>query len=375
MIFLNTGYVIVIKVGTKLIADKSGFLEEHRMNQIAAEVVSAIEKGWKVILVSSGAIAAGMEAAGLERRPSELVSLQAVSAIGQSRLMERYAGIFSKYEIRVAQVLLTRTDISSMTGYGNARNTLLKLLNMGFLPIVNENDTVAVEEIKFGDNDTLAALVGGMVKANRLALLTDIEGFFREYGNDDCELMSRLSFITEEHESLASGAPDEYSVGGMLTKLQAAKIASLSGIRTHIASGRNLGVIESIIDGNEIGTYIPPCRTRMRSKRHWIAFAGMPRGEIEVDEGAKDAVLKRGKSLLAAGIVEVTGDFEKNDVIDIVGTDKALFARGLSGFSKKELGLIAGKTSAEIESVLGKAAAGKEAVNRDLMVVFQHINE
>ncbi len=303
--FIGKAKRIVLKLGTSILTDEKGRLDRENLQQIVKDVASLVKEGRECILVTSGAIAAGIESLGFSSRPRAIPKLQAAASVGQGALMSEYARLFQQYGINVGQVLLTQFDFIQRELYINARNTLATLLSLGVVPIVNENDATAVEEIKFGDNDTLAALVSCGIEADLLIVLTDTEGFYR-----DGELLFEVQEINEEIEKWAGGAGTPFASGGMVTKLQAAKMVGLAGIPMIIACGREKGIIGKIFSGERVGTFFYPSKKRISSRKHWIAFVLPAKGRIFVDKGAKRALIERKKSLLPVGVVDFEGKFE-----------------------------------------------------------------
>jgi len=361
---------MVVKVGTGIIAEESGHISRERVMLLVDQVVSARRRGIDTALVSSGAIAAGMEKMGLEKRPSDMGSLQAVAAVGQGLLIHMYTDMFAASGVPVGQVLLTQYDITHRQQYLNARQTLERLFEMGIVPIINENDTVATEEIKFGENDLLAALVASLAGADLLVLLTDTEGLHTaDPGKDEgATLLRRVERITEEIEEFGGEAGSRLGSGGMSSKVQAAKIAVSSGVHTIIADGRSPGVLSEILDGKEVGTCFP-ASAKFKSKKHWIGYAKMTSGRLVIDDGASRAIRESGKSLLPAGVVEVEGDFQVGDALEIVDLEARVIGRGLSNYDAVEASRIMGLRSDQIMDILGERP--EEMIHRDLMTVFE----
>ena len=357
---------IVIKAGTNLLTGKSGELDRKRISSLAREIAKLRAEGHEVLIVTSGAIGAGMGRMKLRKRPSSLKEKQALAAIGQPLLMDIYQDAFSELKITIAQVLLTRHDFDDRQKYINAQNTLLTLLKMGSLPIINENDTVAVEEINFGDNDTLSALVASAVSADWLFMLTDVEGLYKGSPGKG-ELLSSVGKITQEIEKHASGvSASGKGVGGMKTKVLAAKIATSSGVKTVIANGFENNIIEKILSGQNRGTTFLPAKT-IEARKHWIAFGSKCKGSITVDEGASKALLKGGKSLLPSGITATGGSFRAGDTVSILNHAGKEIARGVASYSCDEINMIKGRKSAEIKKILSKYSSD-EVIHRDNLV-------
>lgn len=360
--------IIVVKVGTNLLTAKDGTLDKSSVKAFVADLIKVKNSGHSVVLVTSGAIGAGMGQMKLKTRPQTLKEKQALAAVGQPILMAAYHEEFGKQGATVAQVLLTRQDFDDREQYLNARNTMLTLLEMGVIPVINENDTVAVEEINFSGNDILAALVAAKICADTLVLLTDVDGLYKGKPGES-ELVETVEKVTEEIESYASGdSGSGKGVGGMKTKLKAAKIASAAGVTTVIANGGKAGILEKIVAGKKAGTVFAPNK-HLEARKCWIAFGTNCRGRIYIDEGAEQALTARGKSLLSSGIVKVEGKFDKGDTVSIIGGDDKEIARGLAAFSSEEVDKIKGKKSIEISSILGYDAA-EEVIHRDNLVIL-----
>ncbi|MCG3111862.1 MAG: glutamate 5-kinase [Candidatus Manganitrophus sp. SB1] len=362
---------IVIKIGSSIIASHEKGLREERMAEIAEEVSILRSEGHEIFLVSSGAILCGMEKLGLTRRPKTIPLKQAAAAVGQSRLMWAYEKHFEKFQINVAQVLLTREDIADRKRFINARNTLMTLLEHGILPIINENDTVTVDEIKLGDNDHLAAQITHLVDASLLVILSDVDGLFTAdpRKNPEATLIPLIEEITPEIEGIA-GEPGAISgTGGMATKVQAAKSVAAYGVTTLIVNGTAPGLMQRAFQGESIGTLFLPKPVRLTSKKHWIAHSLKVKGEVVLDAGAVEAILKKGKSLLASGIREITGKFEVGDAIRCLTSDGKEIAKGLTNYSASEMILIKGIHSSQIEKKLGYKSTD-EVIHRDNLVIL-----
>ncbi len=363
---------IIVKIGTSLITSSSGRLDSARMENLVGQVASLKKAGHKVLIVTSGSIAAGVECLGLKTRPKEIPKLQAAASVGQGLLIERYANLFKKYGLKVGQVLITQFDTTHRQQYLNTRNTLTKLFELGVVPIVNENDTTAVDEIRFGDNDTLAALVASLTKADLLILLSDVEGLYTVDPrlNKEAKLLHEIKEITPEIESSSGGVGTKFGSGGMVTKIQAAKIAMFAGVCMVIASGKRPNVLLDVVDGKPIGTIFFPKKKRISSKKIWIAFGRISKGKIVVDDGAKKAVVEGGKSLLPAGVVDCLGKFYVGDAVNVVDVDGEIFAKGLVNFSSEEIAKIKGLRRNE---VIGKFSdeASHEIIHRDCLVVLK----
>ena len=361
---------IVVKVGSNLVTAPGLGADPDRIERLAADV-AAIRHDREVVLVSSGAIATGMARLALAERPRSIPEKQAAAAVGQSALMWQYEIAFKRHGIAVGQVLLTAQDIGDRTRYLNARNTLLALLDFGVVPIVNENDTVAVEEIKVGDNDNLSALVASLIEADLLVLLTDVDGLYtadptRHAG---ATKLDTVEAMTDEILAMAWTRDDGISVGGMATKLQAAQKAAASGVPMVIASGREPGVLARILAGESVGTCFVPKADRLGARKRWIAFAAPPQGRLIVDAGAVRALTRQGRSLLPSGVTAVDGEFSAGEVVAVVDGERREFARGLVNFEATELERIRGAKTQEIEARLGYKSVD-EVIHRDNLVIL-----
>ncbi len=345
---------IVVKVGSSTLSYSTGKLDINQMEHLVRELANLKNAGKEVILVTSGAQGAGIGRLGLSSKPKTIPEKQAVAAVGQGLLMHMYEKLFSEYGIVVAQVLLTREDIMDRKRFLNARNALDALIHMDAVPIINENDTIAVDEIKFGDNDTLSAMVASIADAELLILLSDIDGLYTGNPNTDKDaaFIPLVADITEDVEKLAGGSGSNLGTGGMVTKIQAAKIAMSSGFPMVIAHGREDKVISRLVEGEQLGTLFLPRENRLHSKKRWIAFGSCIQGKIFVDEGAKKALIEEGKSLLPSGVTGIEGDFEMGNTVCVWFNDREI-GRGIVNYSSTETGRIMGKKSKEIEKFLG----------------------
>jgi len=362
---------IVVKVGSSILASVERGLHHEVFSHLAKEISELKRQGYEIVLVSSGAIAAGMEKLGYKTRPQSITQKQAAAAVGQSRLMHIYEEYFSRHQQMVAQILLTHDDLSHRRRFLNARNTLLTLLELGIIPIINENDTVVVDEIKFGDNDNLSALITNLIEADLLIILTNINGLCDadpRY-HPDAQCIPLVEDIDLDMGRIVGETTSEMSVGGMVSKIQAAKKASRFGIPTVITLGTRKEVLHQILRGKEIGTLILPKANTLSSRKHWIAFNLHPKGDVIVDEGAKKAIVQRGKSLLPSGVVKVRGEFDRGDSVSCIGPRGKEFARGLVNYSVSELEMIKGLKSDQIEKALGYKYSD-EVIHRDDLVVL-----
>jgi len=362
---------LVVKVGTGLITTPGQGPDAARIGALADDIADLVAAGREVALVSSGAIATGMARLGMSARPRSIPEKQAAAAVGQSALMWHYEQAFSRHGLRVGQVLLTGQDISDRSRYLNARNTLVTLLAFGVLPVINENDTVAVEEIKVGDNDNLAALVAHLIEADLLVLLTDVDGLYTGHPARDAEAhrLATVDAVTEEIHQLVYDRAERVSVGGMSTKLEAAQKAIASGIAMVIASGREPGTLQRLLRGEDVGTWFRPREDRLAARKRWIGFAVPRQGRLTVDAGAKRALTERHTSLLPSGLVEVEGEFRAGDVVGLVDPAGQEFARGLVNYDADELARIRGVRTADIEQVLGYKGFD-EVIHRDNLVML-----
>lgn len=353
----------VVKVGSSVLTRPDGQLDEEALGWLC-EDLARLSAQREIVLVSSGAIAFGAQRLGLRRVPEDIVRRQAIAALGQVALMWHYERLLGPRGRPVAQVLLTQDDLSSRRRFLNARNTLRSLLRMGALPVINENDSVVVREIKLGDNDNLAAAVTALVEAELLVILTDVEGLL----GPDGRVIPRVEVLDGRIEGLAGGASRPTRVGGMVTKLQAIRKVSRFGVPTVIASGKRPGVLEAIFRGEEVGTLFLP-QGRLPGRKRWIAFALRPKGELVVDPGAKEALCRHGRSLLPSGVLEVRGRFERGDPVSCLDPEGREFARGLVNYSAQELQRIKGLRTDRIEHVLGYKYRD-EVIHRDDLVLL-----
>lgn len=361
---------IVVKIGSNILADTKEGLDTRRIHSIAKDIAGLTGLGFEVVLVSSGAIAAGMKKLGLKERPKDVKLKQASAAIGQSSLMWAYEKSFSDFNKKVAQVLLTRDDFSDRRRYINSKNTLTTLLSYGVIPIVNENDTVATDEIKFGDNDNLAALVANLVEAERLIILSDVDGLYTEdpKTHSGAKVIEYVEEITPELEAKAKGAGSIVGTGGMYSKLLATKRALSHGIAVHIVNGRKEGLLCSLMSGKHSGTLFKPKEGRLSSRKGWIAYSTRAKGNITIDDGAVKAIIKGGKSLLPSGIISAEGDFDIGDAVYCLDSKGNRIAKGLTNYSFSEVQRIEGKKTSEIEKILGYKYSD-EVIHRDNLVL------
>jgi glutamate 5-kinase len=363
---------IVVKIGSAVLTSSDKGLDQNRIERLASEISSIMDQGREVILVSSGAIAAGLAKLGLKKSKSMPLSLkQAAAAIGQSGLMWAYEKTFASRGRKVAQVLLTREDLSNRMRFLNARNTLLTLLDYSVIPIINENDTVSVDEIKVGDNDNLSAMVVHLADADLLIILSDIDGLYTSDPNLDAtaNLIPLVEKLTAEVERGAGDAQTPIGTGGMRTKLMAAKKVGAYGAPMVIVNGKKNGVLQALFDGKEVGTLFLPRAERQDSRKHWIAYTVKCSGRILVDDGAVDALVHKGKSLLPGGIVNLEGNFKVGDCVTCADPSGHEFARGLVKYSSQDLFRIKGLKTSQILSVLGHKDYD-EVIHRDDLVIL-----
>jgi glutamate 5-kinase len=360
---------IVIKVGTSSLTTNYR-LDPAKVEKLTTEIVALKQQGKEVILVTSGAIGAGIGKLDLKQRPRDMKVLQATAAVGQNILMSTYDHYFAEHGQTIAQILLTHGAFFNRQRYLNLRNTLSTLLKFGVIPIINENDTVAVDEIKLGDNDNLSALVASNLGADLLIILTDTEGLYTHNPQRDknAQLIPVVTEITPEIEQTA-GKGRKAGVGGMTTKLQAAKVVMQAGIPLVIANSREERILLRILEGERIGTLFLPEKKAMNGRRHWIGFAATPKGKIMVDDGAKRALIENGVSLLASGITGVEKTFKSGETVSIVDAEGVEFARGISNYASSEIELIKGAQSREIKQILGRKGY-TEVVYRGNMVLL-----
>lgn len=363
--------LIVVKIGTRPLTNDRGTLDETRVAALAEEIHGILETGRKLVLVSSGAVAAGMGQLGLKKRPADLPNLQAVAAIGQSYLVQAYERSLRSHGRHAAQILLTADDLNDRTRYLNVRNTILALLRLGAVPIINENDTVSVDELKttFGDNDRLAAMVTNLIRAPLLVILSDVAGL---YDGDPADPASRpIETVRRLDESVMALVRDRatgLSKGGMASKLAAARMATTSGENVIIASGREPGILRRIVAGEVAGTLFLAQGGTLASRKRWIGFTAQPRGTLILDDGARRAIEREGRSLLPIGVRDASGEFQKGDIVALVDLLGNEFARGLTNYAAADVLKIKGLRTEQIASLLGYLPYA-ELVHRDNMTV------
>lgn len=367
--------IVVVKIGSSTLVGSDGRLDASYIDKLAFRIASIRKAGWQPIIVTSAAIACGVEALGLACRPSDMPGLQAAASIGQRVLSQQYARSFEAYDITTSIVLLTRHDTASRHAYLHARDALLRLCDFGVVPIVNENDTTSVEEIRFGDNDTLAALVACLVKAKLCVLFSDIEGLYTANPAKDptATLLHHVDRITPEILAIAGGAGSAHGTGGMETKVRAARVLLVAGIPMVICHGRNPESLEALIAGESVGTRFEGDGSphEITNYKLWIALGDSPHGALVVDDGARDALVNKGKSLLCVGIKQVKGAFEAGSIVDVLDLKHHVIARGKCSASHDELELARGFSSAQMAANrLLAPLARTPVIHRDEMVVF-----
>jgi len=362
---------IVIKIGSSIITDEKNIIDDTFLKHLAEQVYKLKKKNKEIIIVSSGAVAAGMMVLKMKEKPKGISEKQALAAFGQGYLIAKYNDVFNKYNMLVAQVLLTSEDIANRKRYLNAKNTLENLISKDIIPIINENDTVATNEIKLGDNDNLSAEVACLIDADLLIILSDVEGFYDKNPQQfkDANIIDTVTDVNKYLKKVTSKTGTAVGTGGIFTKLQAAKKVMIMGIPCVLAKGKQQNVITKILKGENIGTFFIPLKKSISHKKYFIAFNVKPKGKIFIDDGAAEALLKKGKSLLPSGILSATGNFDIGDVVEIEDKKKNVIARGLVNYSRVELDKIKGKKSSEIEKILGYKYED-EVIHRNNMVLL-----
>ena len=328
---------VVVKFGTGILTNRSKQIDLGQVEQLVAQVAAQRQAGREVVVVSSGAVGAGMGALAMDKRPTDLSDLQACAAVGQLKLMAVYAELFARHDLQVAQVLLTHDDLEHRERHLNARNTLVSLLDKGVVPIVNENDAVSYTELKFGDNDWLAALVACLLPADLLVVLTTVDGLVENFGKKNPRTIPLVETIDADIKKLAGGTLSATAVGGMEAKLRTAKMTARTGIPLVIASGKKKRVLANIIDGRDEGTFFTARPGRLKGRKRHIAFFHQTKGSLWVDNGARDALRDKGKSLLPPGVAKCDGNFAKGDVVRICDINGTEFSRGITRFDADEI--------------------------------------
>lgn len=367
--------ILVVKIGTSTLIGSEGGLDRAYLDALAAQLSQVREAGWAPIVVTSGAIGCGLEVLGIHERPTDIPSLQAAASVGQVELSSAYAEAFSRFGLTSSLVLLTRHDTASRNAYLHARDALARLVELGVVPIVNENDATSVEQIRFGDNDTLSALVACLVKARLCVIFSDVDGLFNGNPSDPAsQLIERVERITPEVFSVAGGVGSKLGSGGMITKIRAARVLMTAGIPLVVCHGRADNALQRLVAGEAIGTRFESDAVphEITNYKLWIALGDTPRGSVIVDAGAKQALLAKGSSLLAVGVKGVVGAFDAGDIVDVQDEEGYLFARGKVQASSDEVSLASGKTQSDLKrnSVLSHLGQ-HELIHRDEMVVFE----
>jgi len=362
---------LVVKIGSRVLTGEDGNLDQQLITHLAEQIADIRRIGKEVVIVSSGAIAAGRQALGLSERPRTIPQKQAAAAVGQTRLMRSYEEAFARFGYTTGQLLLTREDLADRQRFLNARAALDAILEYGAIPIINENDTVIVDEIKFGDNDNLSALVTSLTEAQLLVILTDIDGFYNAdpRNNPEAQLVPLVRTITREVELAAGGSGSTVGTGGMATKIAAAKKAGRSGVATVMINGKQRDIITHTLAGAAVGTLFLPPKKSLNRRKHWIAYTLRPSGKIIVDKGAREVLSRQGKSLLPSGIVAIEGKFGRGSSVRICDTAGVEFARGIVDYSQREVAMLAGRQSSEIEDILGYRYSD-EIIHRDNLVIL-----
>ena len=364
--FLATYKRVVVKIGSSLVASSKGGLRLDLIRRLVKELGILQVQDRQIVVVSSGAIVAGISHLALDSYPRDLPLQQAAAAVGQSRLLRAYEVAFEESGHKIAQILLTHQDLAVRQRFLNARHTLTTLLKLGVIPIINENDTVAIEEIRFGDNDNLAGQVAHLVDADLLIILSDVDGLYHDdpHLNPSATLIPLVSAITKEIEGMAGASRTQTSRGGMVTKIKAAKQAGRFGVPTLLLNGETPNALIQALEGNSIGTFFASKQSSLTSRKQWIAFTLRPKGEIMLDEGAVSALVLRGKSLLSSGILNVQGSFFTGDPVSCTTPEGIPFAQGLTNYSAETLHRIKGKHTSEIRKLLGTLEY-EEVIHRD----------
>lgn len=365
---------VVVKVGSNVLTEDHG-LNLKAIRSISRQICRLIDGGIEIILISSGAMASGIRKVGLDKRPDEIPKRQAVAAVGQAGLIMEYEKAFARYHKKVAQILLTGDDLNNRKRYLNARNTLCMLLSWQVVPIINENDTVMIEEIQFGDNDNLAAMITLLMDADILVNLTDIDGLYTKdpRTSSDADFIPMVSTIGKDIKKIASDIPGALGTGGMLSKLNAAKKVTAAGIPMVIANGGRPDVLKKLFSGKDVGTFFTPKKKKLKSRKCWIAFTLKPKGVIRIDDGAAEAILNRGKSLLPSGIVGVEGEFSVGAPVEFRKTDDETLGNGLVNYSSTDIRKIMGLKSSQIKNRLGHKPYD-DVIHRDNLAVTAECN-
>ena len=368
---------INVKIGSSSLCDQNGNIDKEKILNLIQQIAYIKRKNIKITLVSSGAINAGVHIMNLKQRPDTIPQKQALAAIGQASLMQIYEDLFSLFKLKCAQILLNHDDFDDRKRLMNFNNAMQAIIDYDVVPIINENDTLAVDEIKVGDNDTLASMIVPAVNADLVIIVSDIDGLYDDnpHTNKDAKLISNVAGITKTIENMAKDASSKVGTGGMITKIKAAKICNEFGCDLAIVNGNQPNVLIDLLEGKEVGTYFDSTPVRhLSSRQHWIMYRSMPKGKIIVDDGARLALVNKHTSLLPKGIVNVEGNFLMSQIVDIVDCNNDLIARGIANYSSDEIRLIKGLNSSEIETVLHYKDYD-EVVHANNLVLVKEVNK
>lgn len=363
---------IVVKVGSSTLTHETGKLNYHRIERLAMEIADLANQGKEMVLVSSGAVSAGMGPLGLSARPKTIREKQAVAAVGQGVLMHTYEKMFREYGQNVGQVLLTRMDAQDRKKFMNSRNTLLTMLQMGVIPIINENDVVAIDEFKIGDNDTLSAMVSNFIEADLFIILSDVNGLYtaNPQTHPEARIIPVVTEVDKHVYDIAGGAGSSIGTGGMYTKIQAASIATSSGVDMVIASGSEDGVLRRICQGEDVGTWFTAKDSNLHTKKRWLLSGGKARGSLIVDGGCRNALVEHGSSLLPVGIAAVEGEFHEGDIVNVM-YEGLVIAKGIVNYNSESVEAIKRHKTDDITKILGHEGVYEEVIHRDNLVVMQ----
>lgn len=363
---------IVVKVGSSTLTHETGKLNYHRIERLAMEIADLANQGKEMVLVSSGAVSAGMGPLGLSARPKTIREKQAVAAVGQGVLMHTYEKMFREYGQNVGQVLLTRMDAQDRKKFMNSRNTLLTMLQMGVIPIINENDVVAIDEFKIGDNDTLSAMVSNFIEADLLIILSDVDGLYtaNPQTHPEARIIPVVTEVDKHVYDIAGGAGSSIGTGGMYTKIQAASIATSSGVDMVIASGSEDGVLRRICQGEDVGTWFTAKDSNLHTKKRWLLSGGKVQGSLIVDGGCRNALVEHGSSLLPVGIAAVEGEFHEGDIVNVM-YEGLVIAKGIVNYNSESVEAIKRHKTDDITKILGHEGVYEEVIHRDNLVVMQ----
>lgn len=363
---------IVVKVGSSTLTHETGKLNYHRIERLAMEIADLANQGKEMVLVSSGAVSAGMGPLGLSSRPKTIREKQAVAAVGQGVLMHTYEKMFREYGQNVGQVLLTRMDAQDRKKFMNSRNTLLTMLQMGVIPIINENDVVAIDEFKIGDNDTLSAMVSNFIEADLLIILSDVDGLYtaNPQTHPEARIIPVVTEVDKHVYDIAGGAGSSIGTGGMYTKIQAASIATSSGVDMVIASGSEDGVLRRICQGEDVGTWFTAKDSNLHTKKRWLLSGGKVQGSLIVDGGCRNALVEHGSSLLPVGITAVEGEFHEGDIVNVM-YEGLVIAKGIVNYNSESVEAIKRHKTDDITKILGHEGVYEEVIHRDNLVVMQ----